>query len=163
MSQSTTPKIGWVVLSDADRAAAERNLAANASEGTRDELGFGAIHFAYADRFFPGTSVLQTRLRYVWFIAGLIRNCFKPGGHPRFLLKQCAVSKPAPGESYYAALAISRIWDNRLDPIQRKSGARHDAKSHLLERVEAMGSATTSGRNWKAPPVKRSFMRVGQI
>ncbi len=44
----------WPVLSEADRAAAERRLAASASEGTRDELGFGTLHFAYADRFFLG-------------------------------------------------------------------------------------------------------------
>lgn len=68
MARSISPDLGWVVLSEADRAAAERRLAASASEGTRDELGFGAIHFAYADRFFPGTSVQQTRVRYIWFI-----------------------------------------------------------------------------------------------
>ena len=68
MTKSAAPILGWVVLSDADRAVAERRLAANAAEGTRDELGFGVIHFAYADRFFPGTSVLQTRIRYVWFV-----------------------------------------------------------------------------------------------
>lgn len=63
-----SPNLGWVVLSEADRAAAERRLATNDAEGTRDELGFGAIHFAYADRFFPGTSVQQTRIRYIWFV-----------------------------------------------------------------------------------------------
>jgi hypothetical protein len=68
MARSVSPNLGWVVLSEADRAAAERRLAASATEGTRDELGFGTIHFAYADRFFPGTSVQQTRIRYVWFI-----------------------------------------------------------------------------------------------
>jgi hypothetical protein len=68
MARSVSPNLGWVVLSEADRAAAERRLAASATEGTRDELGFGTIHFAYADRFFPGTSVQQTRIRYIWFI-----------------------------------------------------------------------------------------------
>ena len=36
--------------------------------GVRDEIGFLTIHQRYADRFFPGTSVLHTRLRYVLFI-----------------------------------------------------------------------------------------------
>ena len=36
--------------------------------GVRDEVGFLIIHQRYADRFFPGTSVLHTRLRYVLFI-----------------------------------------------------------------------------------------------
>ena len=36
--------------------------------GVRDEVGFLIVHQRYADRFFPGTSVLHTRLRYVLFI-----------------------------------------------------------------------------------------------
>jgi hypothetical protein len=46
-----------------------RYLDAHSPEGVRDELGFGAIHFAYSDRFFPGTSVLHARLRYIFFVA----------------------------------------------------------------------------------------------
>lgn len=36
--------------------------------GVRDEIGFLFLHQAYADRFFPGTSVQQTRLRYALFV-----------------------------------------------------------------------------------------------
>ena len=61
--------IGWFMLSDADRAAASRLLASGASDGTRDELGFAPIHFAFADRFFPGTSVQHAQIRYVFFVA----------------------------------------------------------------------------------------------
>lgn len=57
------------MLSDADRAAASRLLASAASDGTRDELGFAPIHFAFADRFFPGTSVQHAQIRYVFFVA----------------------------------------------------------------------------------------------
>jgi hypothetical protein len=57
------------MLSDADRAAAARHLSNLASDGTRDELGFAPIHFAFADRFFPGTSVQHAQLRYVLFVA----------------------------------------------------------------------------------------------
>lgn len=62
------PRLGWTELTTGSLAEIERALDASVSEGTRDELGFGSIHFAYADRFFPGTSVLQTRLRYLWFV-----------------------------------------------------------------------------------------------
>jgi hypothetical protein len=62
------PQLGWVWLSQAERSAAENALNAAGAAGTRDELGFGLIHFAYADRFFPGTSVLHTSIRYAWFI-----------------------------------------------------------------------------------------------
>jgi hypothetical protein len=60
--------IGWFMLSEADRAASARLLAQSAAEDTRDDLGFGVIHFAYSDRFFPGTSVQHNRLRYVFFL-----------------------------------------------------------------------------------------------
>lgn len=38
---------------------------------TRDELGIGSIRDAFADELFPGTSVVQTRLRYALFIPWL--------------------------------------------------------------------------------------------
>lgn len=45
---------------------------------TRDELGIGSIRDAFADFLFPGTSVVQTRLRYLlfipWLYAGLERD-----------------------------------------------------------------------------------------
>ena len=66
---SPGPAIGWFMLSEADRAAANRLLASTSSDGTRDELGFAPIHFAFADRFFPGTSVQHAQLRYVFFVA----------------------------------------------------------------------------------------------
>lgn len=37
-------------------------------QDTRDELGLGTIRDALADRFFPGTSTIQTRARYFFFI-----------------------------------------------------------------------------------------------
>ncbi|MBD3676838.1 MAG: hypothetical protein HUJ27_00360 [Rhodobacteraceae bacterium] len=66
---SAEPVIGWFMLSEADRAAANRLLTSVSSDGTRDELGFAPIHFAFADRFFPGTSVQHAQIRYVFFVA----------------------------------------------------------------------------------------------
>jgi hypothetical protein len=45
----------------------ERSLA-NSEQDTRDEIGFLLIHQGFADRFFPGTSVLHTRVRYALFV-----------------------------------------------------------------------------------------------
>lgn len=52
-------------------------------EGTVDELGIGSIRNALAVALFPGTSVLQTRLRYVPFIPWLMQ---RDGG-------QCLISE----------------------------------------------------------------------
>jgi hypothetical protein len=35
---------------------------------SRDELGIGAIRDSIADKLFPGTSTIQTRLRYMLFV-----------------------------------------------------------------------------------------------
>lgn len=66
---NTAAAIGWFMLSEADREAAHRYLSKLSTDGTRDELGFAPIHFAFADRFFPGTSVQHAQLRYVFFVA----------------------------------------------------------------------------------------------
>ncbi|MFI5033129.1 MAG: DUF6361 family protein [Reyranellales bacterium] len=67
------PRLGWLYLSRAALDAAREQLDSH-EQGVRDELGFGAIHFGYADRFFPGTSVLLTRLRYAVFIPWLYQD-----------------------------------------------------------------------------------------
>lgn len=67
------PALGWTLLSREDLRRAER-LVASDEEGVRDEIGFLALHQSYADRFFPGTSVLQTRLRYVLFVPWLYQR-----------------------------------------------------------------------------------------
>ena len=59
---------------DHDAAAAGRSLRMlslfNQPE-SRDELGIGGIRDAISDQLFPGTSTIQTRLRYVFFIPWL--------------------------------------------------------------------------------------------
>jgi hypothetical protein len=58
---------GWTYLSRDALAKAEAQLSGDA-QGVRDEIGFLLIHQYYADRLFPGTSVLHTRLRYALFV-----------------------------------------------------------------------------------------------
>jgi hypothetical protein len=64
------PALGWTLLSREALKRAEEHLR-DWEQGVRDEIGFLALHQAYADRFFPGTSVLQTRLRYILFVPWL--------------------------------------------------------------------------------------------
>jgi len=66
---NTGPALGWFMLPEADRNAANRYLSKLSSDVTRDELGFVPIHFTFADRFFPKTSVQHAQLRYVFFVA----------------------------------------------------------------------------------------------
>jgi hypothetical protein len=67
------PALGWTMLSREEMRQVER-LLANSEQDTRDEIGFLLIHQGFADRFFPGTSVLHTRVRYVLLIPWLFRS-----------------------------------------------------------------------------------------
>ena len=71
--------IGWILLSREAVARAEEALAST-EKGVRDEVGFLALHQGFADRFFPGTSVLHTRLRYVLFVPWLMNEVASNGG-----------------------------------------------------------------------------------
>jgi hypothetical protein len=67
------PALGWVHLTreDARRAAASLD---GEPPGVRDELGLIVLHQAVADKLFPGTSVLHTRLRYAVFVPWLYQD-----------------------------------------------------------------------------------------
>lgn len=67
---------GWTYLSRSALRHAERQLA-GAGEGVRDEIGFLILHQRYADYFFPGTSVLHTRLRYTLFVPWIYQTLFE--------------------------------------------------------------------------------------
>lgn len=67
------PTLGWAGLSRSALKRAEAQLMAD-SEGMRDEVGVLALHTGYANRFFPGTSVQQSRLRYALFVPWQIRT-----------------------------------------------------------------------------------------
>ena len=59
--------VGWMDVSP----AALRKLRAELEMHERDmldEMGVGALHAGYAEALFPGTSVLQTRARYLLFV-----------------------------------------------------------------------------------------------
>jgi len=64
MSASLT----WLDHDASDRDRMNRILALFRERDTRDELGVGVIRDLLADEFFPGTSTIQTRLRYMLFV-----------------------------------------------------------------------------------------------
>lgn len=58
----------WLDLTARDREKMRRVLDLLTEQGTLDEMGLGNLRDAISDRLFPGTSYIQTRLRYVLFI-----------------------------------------------------------------------------------------------
>lgn len=60
--------LGWLDH-DADAQANTLNiLALFQQKESRDELGIGVIRDSFAEQLFPGTSTIQTRLRYMLFV-----------------------------------------------------------------------------------------------
>ena len=58
----------WLDLTVSDRDKMRRVLDLFNEQGTVDEMGLGSLRDALSEALFPGTSTLQTRLRYVLFI-----------------------------------------------------------------------------------------------
>jgi len=80
--------LAWV---DHDAKARERSLRILSlfqERESRDELGLGAIRDSIADQLFPGTSTIQTRLRYFlfipWIYCGLERSVQGGADQSRF-------------------------------------------------------------------------------
>lgn len=65
--------LSWLDHDASQRDRMTRILALFREKDTRDELGLGAIRDAIADQLFPGTSTIQTRLRYMLFVPWIYR------------------------------------------------------------------------------------------
>ena len=64
----------WLDLTASDRDKMRRVLDLFKERGTLDEMGLGSLRDALSDTLFPGTSYLQTRLRYVLFVPWIYRR-----------------------------------------------------------------------------------------
>jgi hypothetical protein len=66
--------VGWL---DFDATASERVAALLRSleePGTLDPLGLGSVRDAFSEMLSPGTSTIQTRLRYFMFLPWIFRS-----------------------------------------------------------------------------------------
>ena len=66
--------LSWI---DHDPEARERTLRILSlfqERESRDEMGIGSVRDSFADQLFPGTSTIQTRLRYMLFVPWLYRK-----------------------------------------------------------------------------------------
>lgn len=65
---------GWVDFAEDDRRRMLDVVRLFQEQETRDELGVGTIRDAFSEYFFPGTSTIQTRARYMLFIPWIYRR-----------------------------------------------------------------------------------------
>ena len=75
----------WIAHDRDEHDRINRILAALTQSEARDELGLGAVRDSLADRLFPGTSTIQTRIRYFLIVPWCHQHIEdKRVGHPRF-------------------------------------------------------------------------------
>lgn len=72
MSMDAT--LTWIDLTANDRDKIRRVLDLFQEQGTVDEMGLGNLRDGFSDALFPGTSTIQTRLRYVLFIPWIYQH-----------------------------------------------------------------------------------------
>jgi hypothetical protein len=110
------PSFGITYLSKEALRDARRFMSADQT-GVRDEIGFLIVHQRYADRFFPGTSVLHTRLRYILFVPWLyadVRATRSRGQKPADLIAkgEHRLTGRLLGE---AGVIGGRVWPTPID------------------------------------------------
>ncbi|MEI8083687.1 MAG: DUF6361 family protein, partial [Actinomycetes bacterium] len=76
--------IGWLDYSDEDQRRVREMLQLFSDKDTVDDLGIGTVRDAISNSLFPGTSVIQTRVRYFLFIPWLFRRAEQR--HPQQLV-----------------------------------------------------------------------------
>ena len=64
----------WLDLTASDRDRMRQVLDLFKEQGTVDEMGLGRLRDALSEALFPGTSTIQTRLRYVLFVPWIYRQ-----------------------------------------------------------------------------------------
>lgn len=66
--------LSWIDHSTKDRQRVRDALKLLQESGTVDELGLSTLRDGFANAFFPGTSTIQTRLRYFLFVPWIYRR-----------------------------------------------------------------------------------------
>jgi hypothetical protein len=141
------PILGWTMLKRDDVRQAERALA-NSEQETRDEIGFLLIHQGLADRFFPGTSVLHTRIRYVLFIpwaykraASVQRRGRDLDARIRDMLIELAYRLKVLGQEPYGVIGGDKLGQLTSQPPDRSYWSALRAWGILLSDVESRTDA----------------------
>ncbi|MFQ5664773.1 MAG: DUF6361 family protein [Terriglobia bacterium] len=77
--------LSWIDFDEVERQRARRIMALFQEKDSRDELGLGPIRDSIADHLFPGTSTIQTRLRYMLFVPWIYAMVEQRDGPPEQL------------------------------------------------------------------------------
>ncbi len=67
-------ELSWIDFSAEDKNSMLNVIDMFREQDTRDELGIASIRDAYSDFFFPGTTTIQSRAKYMLFIPWIYRR-----------------------------------------------------------------------------------------
>lgn len=67
-------ELGWIDFSDSERGKVMDIFDLLSKDGTLDELGIAAVRDGFADKFFPGTSTIQTRAKYFFIVPYIAKD-----------------------------------------------------------------------------------------
>ena len=67
-------QLGWIDFSKEDREKILDVINLLQEEGAVDELGIGVIRDAFSNYFFPGTSTVQTRAKYLLIVPYILKE-----------------------------------------------------------------------------------------
>ncbi len=79
MTDAGESTLAWLDLSEKSRQEMQEYLALLAEPGTLDELGTGQIRDVFSGLFFPGTSTLWARARYLLFVPWIYQDLERDG------------------------------------------------------------------------------------
>jgi len=142
---------GWVDFIQEDKEKMHEFIKAISDQDTRDELGIGSIRDAFSNLFFPGTSTIQTRVKYMLFVPWIYQiieeeglegkeaairaremeisliNTLKEAGEDQGLIGRDAGEKlqRTPAEIYWAGM---KEWG-----ILKFNGSRKDYHNYLTK------------------------------
>ena len=67
-------QLGWIDFSKSDREKVLDVMHLLQEQGAVDELGIGIVRDAFANKFFPGTSTVQTRAKYFLIVPYVLKE-----------------------------------------------------------------------------------------
>jgi hypothetical protein len=87
--------LSWIDFDEVERQRARRIMALFREKDSRDELGLGPIRDSIADHLFPGTSTIQTRVRYMLFVPWIYTMVEQHDGPPERLATEARAARSA--------------------------------------------------------------------
>jgi hypothetical protein len=127
-----TSSFTWLDHSDHERRRVLDAIDRFKETDTRDELGLGSIRDAFADHFFPGTSVIQTRARYFFFVPWMYLD----------MEQKKATSAEIETKARRAETRLIQVLKNSAEPTGTLGARAGDTLKRLPSNVYWLGLAS---------------------